>query len=112
MHDKKLSDEVKTLERLPDGCEVDADKGYQGMASQVSLVTVCNPETGIEQQEEFNSQLSAIRVRVEHCIGWVKNWAIVATRFRCSHLIYTSVMQTVCGLVNVQTRRWQTANRC
>ena len=81
MHDKKLSDEVKTLERLPDGCEVDADKGYQGMASQVSLVTVCNPETGIEQQvprltvcipfkklkgkelteqqEEFNSQLSA-----------------------------------------------------
>ena len=134
MHDKKLSDEVKTLERLPDGCEVDADKGYQGMASQVSLVTVCNPETGIEQQgprltvcipfkklkgkelteqqEEFNSQLSAIRVRVEHCIGWVKNWAIVATRFRCSHLIYTSVMQTVCGLVNVQTRGWQTANRC
>ena len=134
MHDKKLSDEVQTLERLPDGCEVDADKGYQGMASQVSLVTVCNPETGIEQQdprltvcilfkklkgkelteqqEEFNSQLSAIRVRVEHCIGWVKNWAIVATRFRCSHLTYTSVMQTVCGLVNVQTRRWQTANRC
>jgi len=54
----------------------------------------------------------AIRVKVEHCIGWVKNWAIVATRFRCSHLIYTSVMQTVCGLVNVQTRRWQTANRC
>jgi hypothetical protein len=132
MHDKKLSDEVETLERLPDGCEVDADKGYQGMADQVGLVTACNPETGIEQQvprltvytpfkkvkgkelteqqEEFNSQLSAVRIRVEHCIGWVKNWAIVATRFRCSHLIYTSVMQTVCGLVNVQTKRWQTAH--
>ena len=132
MHDKKLSDEVQTLDRLPDGCEVDADKGYQGMADQVSLVTVCNPETGIEQQvprltvytpfkkvkgkelteqqEEFNSQLSAVRVRVEHCIGWVKNWAIVATRFRCSHLIYTSVMQTVCGLVNLQTQRWQMAH--
>lgn len=26
-HDKKLSDEVKTVERLPDGCEADADKG-------------------------------------------------------------------------------------
>jgi len=132
MHDKKLSDEVQTLERLPDGCEVDADKGYQGMAEQVSLVTVCNPETGTEQQvprltvytpfkkpkgkelteqqEAFNAQLSAVRVRVEHCIGWVKNWAIVATRFRCSHLIYTSVMQTVCGLVNLQTQRWQTAH--
>ena len=97
------------------------------MADQVSLVTVCNPETGLkqqvprltvytpfkkvkgkeltEQQEEFNSQLSAVRVRVEHCIGWVKNWAIVATRFRCSHLIYTSVMQTVCGLVQRATNR-------
>lgn len=131
MHDKKLSDEVQTLERLPDGCEVKADKGYQGMANQVGLVTVRNPETGIEQQvprltvytpfkkakgkelteeqKDFNSLLSAIRVRVEHCIGWVKNWAIVATRFRCSHLIYTSVMQTVCGLVNEQTRGWQAA---
>ncbi|MEY3288191.1 MAG: hypothetical protein RLZZ419_433, partial [Pseudomonadota bacterium] len=104
MHDKKLSDEVETLERLPNGCEVDADKGYQGMADQVGLVTAYNPETGIEQQvprltvytpfkkvkgkelteqqEEFNSQLSAVRIRVEHCIGWVKNWAVVATRFR------------------------------
>lgn len=131
MHDKKLSDEVQTVERLPDGCEVDADKGYQGMADQVGLITICNPETSIEQQiprltvctpikkrkgkevtgqqAEFNSQLSAIRVRVEHCIGWVKNWAIIATRFRCSHLIYSSVMQTVCGLVNEQTQRWQTA---
>jgi hypothetical protein len=131
MHDKKLSDDVRTLERLPDGCEVDADKGYQGMANQVGLVTVRNPETGIEQQipritvytpfkkpkgkelteeqQAFNRRLSAIRVRVEHCIGWAKNWAILATRFRCAHSIYTSVMQTVCGLVNTQTKRWQAA---
>lgn len=131
MHDKKLSDEVQTVERLPDGCEADADKGYQGMAGQVSLINIYIPETDTEQriprltvctpikkrkgikltgqQQEFNSQLSAIRVRVEHCIGWVKNWAIIANRFRCSHLIYTAVMQTVCGLVNEQTQRWQTA---
>lgn len=129
MHDKKLCDNVKTLEKLPDGCNADADKGYQGLADQVELITVSNPETGVvqqtprlivrtpfkkpkgkeltEQQEEFNSQLSAIRVRVEHCIGWIKNWAIIATRFRCSHLIYPSVMQTICGLVNKQTKRWQ-----
>ena len=131
MNDKKLSDKLNTLERLPDGCEVDADKGYQGLAKQVSLVTVCNPETGEEQQvprlqvytpfkkpkggqltqeqKAFNQQLGAIRVRVEHCIGWVKNWAIIATRFRCAHSIYTLVMQVVCGLVNWQTERWQAA---
>jgi hypothetical protein len=129
-HDKKLSDEVKTLDRLPQGCEVDADKGYQGLDKQVTLVTVCNPETGEEHQvprlqvrtpfkkpkggeltddqKTFNRLLSTVRVRVEHCIGWVKNWAIIATRFRCAHSIYTLVMQVVCGLVNLQTERWQT----
>lgn len=128
-HDKSLSDALRTVERLPDGCEADADKGYQGLAQQVSLVTVRNADTGEEQQvprlsvqlpfkkpkgqeltevqETFNRQLSAIRVRVEHCIGWVKNWAIIATRFRCAHSIYTRIMQVVCGLVNAQTQRWQ-----
>ena len=46
----KLSDEVRTLEHLPDGCEVEADKGYQGLDKQVTLVVVRNPETGEEQQ--------------------------------------------------------------
>jgi len=129
-HDKKLSDQVKTVDRLPDGCEANADKGYQGLDKQVSLVTVRNEETGTEEQlprlmvrtpfkkpkggeltveqKAFNKLLGSIRVRVEHCIGWVKNWAIVATRFRCAHSIYTLVMQVICGLVNLQTERWQT----
>lgn len=129
--DKKLSDETKTVTRLPDGCHGRADKGYQGLADQVSLVTLVNPDTGevyqlprltletpfkkprggelTEAQVEFNRQLSAIRVRVEHCIGWVKNWKIISTRFRCAHSIYTLVMQVVCGLVNWQTQRWQKA---
>jgi hypothetical protein len=131
LHDKKLCDQVKTVERLPDGCEADADKGYQGLAEQVTLVTIRNVETGQEQQvprviiqtpfkkpkgqeltdeqKTFNRQLGAIRVRVEHCIGWVKNWKIIATRFRCAHSIYTQIMQVVCGLVNWQTQRWQAA---
>jgi len=131
MNDKKLCDEVKTIDRLPDGCEADADKGYQGLAKEVTLVMVRNAETGEEQQvprlvvntpfkkpkggelteaqETFNSQLGAIRVRVEHCIGWAKNWKVIGTRFRCAHTIYTPILQVVCGLVNWQTERWQTA---
>lgn len=130
-HDKALSDAVQTLAHLPDGCETDADKGYQGLAGQVSLTVVRDPTTGVEQvvprltvqtpykkprggeltaeQTAFNAALSAIRIRVEHCIGWAKNWAILATRFRCAHTIYTTIMGTVCGFVNVQTARWQAA---
>ena len=130
-NDKKLSDETRTVDRLPDGCRGKADKGYQGVSKQVTLVTILNLETGESQQvprlimetpfkkpkggeltEEhklFNHVLNSIRVRVEHCIGWVKNWRIIATRFRCEHSIYTAILQIVCGLVNVQTRRWQNA---
>jgi len=131
-HDKTLSDKLSTIEHLPDGCEVDADKGYQGLDKQVRLVTVIDPETGkqqemarltvqtpykkpkggdlTEEQLAFNANLGAIRVRVEHCIGWAKNWAILATRFRCAHSVYTPIMRTICGLVNLQTQRWQAVN--
>jgi hypothetical protein len=130
-HDKKLSDQVRTLEHLPDGCEADADKGYQGLAAQIPWIWVHDAVNGAkalvprltvytplkkpkaqeltEEQRTFNRVLSAMRMRVEHCVGWVKNWAILATRFRCDHTIYTAIMQTVCGLVNAQTRRWQAA---
>ncbi len=129
--DIKLSDEVGTGERLPDNCEAQADKGYQGLAKRVGLVTVQDAETGEqkqvprlivkipfkkppggelnEAQKAYNRAIGQVRVRVEHCIGWVKNWAIIATRFRCAHSIYTEVMQVVCGLVNLQTERWQAA---
>ena len=35
-----------------------------------------------EAQVEANRLLNAIRVRIEHCIGWAKNWKIISTRFR------------------------------
>jgi hypothetical protein len=129
--DLKLSDEVGTMERLPDDCEAQADKGYQGLDKRVGLVTIQDVETGeqkqvprlivktpvkkpkggelTEPQQAYNRAIGQVRVRVEHCIGWVKNWAIIATRFRCAHSIYTEVMQVVCGLVNLQTQRWQAA---
>ncbi len=129
--DIKLSDDVGTVDRLPDNCEAQADKGYQGLDKRVDLVTVQDAETGEqkqvprlivktpfkkppggelnEEQKAYNQAIGQVRVRVEHCIGWVKNWAIIATRFRCAHSIYTEVMQVVCGLVNLQTERWQAA---
>ena len=130
-HDKTLCDGVRTLDRLPDGAAADADKGYQGLAAQVERVAVCEVATRAEQQiprltvqtphkkpkggeltaeqRQDNHRLGSRRIRVEHCLGWLKNWAIVATRFRCAHHLYTTIMRTVCGLVNAQTARWQAA---
>ncbi len=130
IHDKKLCDQLQTLERLPTGCEAAADKGYQGLATDtVSTISTHDVQTCVEkqvprvkaytpfkkpkrqelteEQKALNRALASIRIRVEHCIGWIKNWTILATRFRCSHSIYGLVMQTICGLVNQQTLRWQ-----
>lgn len=130
-HDKKLADQTRTVQRLPDGCHAQADKGYQGLAKQVTATPVENKETDqtdhlprltldtpfkkppkgalTPEQKAFNQALGSTRVRVEHCIGWAKNWNILSSRFRCDHAIYSLVMQVVCGLVNLQTERWQTA---
>lgn len=61
---------------------------------------------------EVNGRIARIRMGVEHCIGWLKNWGILRQRFRCDHAIYTSVMNVICGLVNEQTLRWQEAQAC
>lgn len=133
LHDKTVADRVGTITRLPDDTELDADKGYQGLANGVPLLTICDPISGARAQvprvrvltpvkkppggelaeadQTYNAILGALRVRIEHCLGWVKNWAILTTRFRCCHTLYTSVMQTVCGLVNAQTERWQAKKR-
>jgi DDE superfamily endonuclease/Helix-turn-helix of DDE superfamily endonuclease len=130
-HDKALCDAMRTVDRLPDGVEADADQGYQGLAAQVDPVTLCDVATREERQcprltvqtphkkprggelseaqRLFNRRLGARRIRVEHCLGWLKNWAILATRFRCAHARYTPIMCVICGLVNAQTARWQAA---
>jgi hypothetical protein len=130
-HDKALSDLLQTLAHLPDGCEADADKGYQELAAQVEYVSVCDLATGAtemrarllvktpfkkpkgqelsDEHKAFNQALGSIRIRIEHCIGWAKNWAILANRFRCAHTIYISIVRTIFGFVNVQTQHWQAA---
>jgi hypothetical protein len=130
-HDKPLCDGLRTLDRLPDGAEALADKGDQGLAAQVEVAAVCDVPTRAEgaqprltartphkkprggelteAQRQENRALGAVRIRVEHCLGWLKNWAILATRFRCAHARYTAIMRVICGLVNAQTARWQAA---
>jgi len=96
IHDKKLCDQLQTLERLLTGCEAAADKGYQGLATDtVSTISTLDVQTGVEkqvprvkaytpfkkpkrqelteEQKAFNRALASIRIRVEHCIGGIKN---------------------------------------
>jgi hypothetical protein len=86
-----LSDELETLERLPDGVEVRLDSGYQGVDKQVGANDASQAETdstdteprltvllpfkkprGGEltgEQKAFNCAIRQVRVRIEHCSG-------------------------------------------
>ncbi len=94
-HDKKLCEEVQTIERMPYGSEGIGDKGYQGLDKKVEKVEVVDEETGevrkiprvvvttpkkkpkggelTASEKAFNRSIGRIRVRIEHCVGWVKN---------------------------------------
>ncbi len=121
--DIQLSRDVKTLSLLPDDTEAIADKAYQSLEKEEDnkktecpetfrvLVTtpIKKPKNGelTKDESRWNAEISKVRVRVEHCIGWVKNWKVIGTRFRCSPTIYSSALQVVCGFVNQQTEAWQ-----
>ena len=51
VRDKKLCDQLQTLERLPTSCEAAADKGYQGLVTDtVSTLSTRDVETGVEKK--------------------------------------------------------------
>jgi hypothetical protein len=91
LYDKTRCDALHTVDHLPEGVEVDADKGYQRLAAPVETVALCDRATREEQQRprltvqtphkkprggelteeqrRFNRELGAVRIRVEHCLG-------------------------------------------
>jgi len=125
VHDKKMAEKLHTTWRLPDETELLGDKAYQGLHKKVELMefqldeknelfvelprvkllTPYKKPKGRELSEKKkvqNQAISSLRVRVEHAIGWVKNFKICSERFRCSHSIYTLILRVVCGFVNLQ----------
>jgi hypothetical protein len=56
------------------------------------------------EQKERNRQIGKVRILVEHVLAHLKNWRILAERFRCALALYTSIFRTIAGLVNFQNR--------
>jgi hypothetical protein len=82
-HDKKMAD---TLYSFPVPCTLYQDTGYQGYAPKgVSIIQPVKKSKGKEltiQQKENNTEISRVRVRVEHAIGSVKFMRIVKNECR------------------------------
>jgi hypothetical protein len=125
--DIKLAEQSRVVERLPEGIDTYADKGYQGLDKHVppkkstadgdsdATETVLRlrvhtptkkPKGGelTPEQKERNRTIGRVRMGVEHAIARAKNWHILADRFRCHLDMYEEAFRTVCGFANLQVR--------
>jgi len=91
--------------KLPANARVYGDSAYQGYDKQHPNIDhpYKKPKGGElnEDEKEYNKGLSRFRVRVEHKIGQIKRFRIVADRFRNprrTHFMKTSIIG---GIVNM-----------
>lgn len=104
-HDKKILDKESISETLPIEVEVFVDKGFQGM-DQVSKSNVNIPIKKIKnrlltpEQKENNTIISSIRMSIEHAIGGLKRFGIVAGIFRNKNGFDDIVTRVCAGLWN------------
>ncbi len=104
-HDKACADEDGYV--FPEGSTLYKDSGFQGY--EPDGVTTHQPKKkprGKEltpEEKEANRLISRVRVKVEHSIGGVKVFRIVADTFRnIKEGFVDLVMETACGLFNLR----------
>jgi len=96
-HDKRMYDRSRL--ELPDGVPGTGDLGYRGTDLEVPHR---KPRGGTltRRRKAGNRRLSKRRIVVEHGIGKMKIWRIVADRFRNPLRKHTIIMKNVAGLHN------------
>ena len=107
VHDKKICD----LEQLSFNKKtvIMADLGFLGLTSETAQIVVPHKhkknQTLTAQQEQWNSWVSKIRVKIEHIISSIKIFRKVKEKFR-GRLFKREdrVMLIACGLHNLKLK--------
>jgi hypothetical protein len=105
VHDFKLYTET-CPDWLPGSTKVLADSGYQGIAKlhDQTFTPFKKPRGGqlLELCRQSNQYLAKFRITVEHKIGLIKIFKIVAHRYRNRRQRYDLRMKLFAGLVNFE----------
>jgi hypothetical protein len=107
-HDKTMFDDSGVGDRLQGDEAYMGDKGYQGIQRDCKAVLPHKrPQGGelTEEQKAHNSRLSSVRVVVEHTIGWMKHFRVLAQTYRHPRESHNRAFEIVAGLVNRRIRR-------
>jgi hypothetical protein len=108
MHDKKIIDEEKTVEKLPKKTKKRADAGYTGIAKEHPdsniILPIKKPKGGklSEEAKQYNKENSKIRVKVENAFAFIKKFRICQLLFRQPLKIHNQIVRNVAALCNLQ----------
>jgi len=87
---------------------VKADSGYQGLQQLHSNSELPRKSTKLspltEKEKRMNLKLSKVRVTVEHVIGKIKVFRIIAERYRNRRKHFGLRMQLICGIYNIELK--------
>ncbi len=90
---------------LPENAYAYADSGYQGYQEDHSALDIPykKPKKGklTKSEKEYNHALSRFRVRVEHAIGRMKKFRILADRYRYPRSRHSVKFALIAGITNL-----------
>src|SRR5690606_20752055 len=103
VHDFELH---KTEPPIPKQTRAFVDSGYQGLDklhTQTELPYKATKTKPLgEEEKEYNQALSRLRVVVEHILGDIKTFRILADRYRNKRKRYDIKFKIIAGIVNLK----------
>jgi DDE superfamily endonuclease len=88
--------------------QLKVDSGYQGLKQIHSNSELPRKSTKLhpltKKDKRMNLKLSKTRVAVEHVIGKIKVFRIIAERYRNRRKHYELRMQLICGIYNFELK--------
>lgn len=115
VHDKAICDEEEV--QFPEGITLRQDSGYVGhRPEKVIIVEPCKKPKGkelTEEQKKSNTDISKLRIVVEHAISGIKRCRIVKDIIRIyNHWFRDMIMEVCCGLHNLRVKSSLRAYAC
>lgn len=106
-HDFKLFKESKLF--IPEDITAQGDTGYQGIQKiHIKSVTPRKRRRGRQlsgEDKKFNKEISSKRVFVEHAIGKIKIFKIVADKYRNRRKRFGLRFNLIAGIYNYQLEK-------
>jgi hypothetical protein len=106
VHDKKIMDSEKTIEKIPEQIPQRFDLGYQGVKNEYPshniILPIKKPKGGelSPLEKEFNKANSSLRVIVENAFARLKKFRILSHPFRQPLEAYNQTFRNVGALLN------------